>query len=117
MAIQHVLAVAPVADLGAALPWYERLFGRAPDNRPMESLAEWRAADTGWVQVWVDPERAGTALLNMAVDDLPAHVAALGERGLAPEEIQEVNKGVRLSAVTDPDGNRITLIGGFRPVY
>lgn len=117
MAIEHVLAVAPVADFGTALPWYERLFGRAPDNRPMDSLAEWRAADTGWVQVWQDPERAGTALVNIAVDDLPAHVAALGERGLEPEAIQEVNKGVRLSAVTDPDGNRITLIGGFRPVY
>ncbi|MDA2804838.1 VOC family protein [Nocardiopsis suaedae] len=66
--------------------------------------------------MWRDPDRAGTALVNLAADDLPAHVAALRERGLSPEDVQEVDKGVRLSAVTDPDGNRITLIGGFRPV-
>ena len=32
-------------------------------------------------------------------------------------EIQPVNKGVELSATSDPDGNAITLIGNFRGKY
>ena len=40
MAIDHVLAVVPVADIETARGWYERLLGREADNRPMDSLAE-----------------------------------------------------------------------------
>ena len=55
MSIDHVLAVVPVADFEAARTWYERLFGRAADNLPMEGrLVEWRVTDGGWVQVTRD---------------------------------------------------------------
>ena len=84
MPIEHVLAVVPVADLEAANGWYERLLGRPADNRPMDSLVEWQVTVTGWVQVFVDACRAGTAMLNFAVDDLDKHVAELSSRGLAP---------------------------------
>jgi glyoxylase I family protein len=117
MAINHVLAVVPVADIDTARDWYEHLLGRTPDNHPMEGLAEWRVTDTGWLQVWEDPDRAGTALLNFAVDDLAAHLDELASRGLSPGEVQTVNKGVQLTAVTDPDGNTITFIGNFRVNY
>lgn len=63
----------------------------------MESLAEWRITDTGWLQVWEDADRAGTALLNLAVNDLSAHLHGLASRGLTPGEIQTVKKGVQLS--------------------
>ena len=117
MPIEHVLAVVPVADLEIAYGWYERLLGRPADNRPMESLAEWRVTDTGWIQVTQDPGRAGNLLLNFAVDDLGKHVGELSSRGLEPGEIETVNKNVQLSAITDPDGNRITFIGNFRIKY
>ncbi|MGA8118024.1 MAG: VOC family protein [Actinocatenispora sp.] len=117
MAIDHLLAVVPVTDLKAADRWYERLFGRPADNRPMDSLVEWRVTDSGWVQVFHDPERAGTALLNLSVDDLAGHVAELSGRGLSTDAIQTVNKGVQLSPITDPDGNRITFVGSFRVEY
>jgi len=84
--------VIPVANLDTASAWYERLLGRAPDNHPMETLAEWRVTDTGWVQVFKDTERAGNALLNFAVDDLPTHVAELSSRGLAAGEVEGVNR-------------------------
>jgi hypothetical protein len=32
-------------------------------------------------------------------------------------EIKTVNKGVQLSAITDPDSNTITFIGNFRTKY
>ena len=117
MAIDHVLAVIPVSDMGVARPWYQRLMGRPEDNHPMETLVEWRITDTGWIQLFHDPERAGSTQLNLAVDDLDEHVAGLRERGLTLEEIVTANKSVRLSTLIDPDGNRITFIGGFRTVY
>lgn len=61
MAIDHVLSVIPTADIEAARRWYERLLGRNPDNRPMDSLVEWQVTGSGWVQVAVATERAGTA--------------------------------------------------------
>jgi predicted enzyme related to lactoylglutathione lyase len=118
MSINHVLAVVPVADFEAAHAWYERFFGRPADNLPMEGrLAEWRVTDSGWVQVTFDADRTGSGLLNFAVDDLDRHIADVCARGLAPGAIETVNKGVQLSAITDPDGNRITFIGNFRVRY
>jgi glyoxylase I family protein len=117
MAIEHVLAVVPVSDLERADAWYEALFGRPADNRPMPSLVEWQVTGAGWVQVTVDTDRAGSGLLNFAVDDLAATREELATRGVDTAEIQPVNKGVELSATSDPDGNTITLIGNFRVRY
>ena len=117
MPVDHVLAVVPVSDIGVARPWYERLFGRPPTNVPMVSLVEWQVTPSGWVQVFLDPGRAGSGLLNLTVDDIDGELALLVGRGLAPGPVETVSKGVQLSALLDPDGNRITLIGGFRPDY
>lgn len=117
MAIEHVLAVVQVTDIERADAWYEALFGRPADNRPMATLVEWQVTDGGWVQVTADPDRAGSAQLNLAVDDLTAARDELGGRGLTPGEITGVSKGVELSALEDPDGNVITLIGSFRVDY
>jgi len=118
LSIEHVLAVVPVADFEAAHAWYERLFGRPADNLPMAGrLVEWRVTENGWVQVTFDADRAGAGLLNFAVDDLDRQITDICGRGLTPGAIETVNKGVQLSAVTDPDGNRITFIGNFRVKY
>ncbi len=117
MPIDHVLAVIPVADLAISADWYERLFGAEPTNRPMPNLAEWRLTDTGWVQVFVDVERAGASFFNLAVSDLDEYVEGLRRRGLAPGEIQDATKGVRISTMADPDGNTVNFIGGFRIAY
>ncbi len=118
MSIDHVLAVVPVSDFDAAHARYERLFGRPADTLPMEGrLVEWRLTETGWVQVTSDADRAGSALLNFAVDDIDRHIADISRRGLAPGRFETVNKGVQLSAIRDPDGNTITFIGNFRINY
>ena len=117
MAIDHVLAVIAVADVDTTYEWYERLFGRPADNRPMEGLVEWQVTDHGWVQVTTDTARAGSSVLNLAVDDLEQHIAELARRGLAAGAVEEVSKGVQLSPIHDPDGNTITFIGNFRVRY
>lgn len=117
MSIEHLLAVVAVSDLTASRQWYISLFGREPDNDPMPTLTEWQVVPQGWVQVFVDPELAGSSLLNLAVDDLDAHIAELSGRGVQCGSVVEADNGVRLSTVTDPDGNTIGLIGGFRVDY
>ncbi|HEY1839097.1 MAG TPA: VOC family protein [Mycobacterium sp.] len=117
MSIAHLLAVVPVTDLERSRRWYETLFGREPDNNPMPNLVEWQAVPGGWVQVFIDDQHAGSTVVNFAVQDLDAHIDELKQRGLAPGEIVDANKGVRLSALSDPDGNKIWFIGGFRVHY
>ena len=117
MSIEHVLAVVPVSDIGVANTWYEKLFGRPADNNPMPPLVEWQLVDRGWVQVFVDEERAGSGLLNFAVDDLERQIDEVRSRGIEPGEVVDATKGVRLSTIIDPDGNIIRLIGGFRVEY
>lgn len=115
--ITLVLAVVPVTDIAAAREWYVRLLGREPDNNPMDTLVEWQLVDHGFLQVTLDGERAGTGQVNFAVDDLAHHVRELTARGIAPGDVQPVNKGVELYPVADPDGNVITFIGNFRVRY
>jgi catechol 2,3-dioxygenase-like lactoylglutathione lyase family enzyme len=115
--IDHVLAVAPVSDLARACRFYEQLFGRAPDNRPMTTLAEWRITETAWLQVFCNPDQAGSAFVNFAVGDLATWLVEIESRGLDPGEVRDANKGVQLSAIADPDGNMITFIGNFRIEY
>lgn len=110
MSYTKVLAVAPVGDLDAATAWYERLFGRPADARPMASLADWHVTDSGWVQVFHDAGHAGSTMLNLAVDDLDAKLAELAGRGIAAGEVTTTDKNARLAAVSDPAGNTITLI-------
>jgi catechol 2,3-dioxygenase-like lactoylglutathione lyase family enzyme len=117
MSFQHVLAVVPVTDIDASNTWYQKLFGRPADNNPMPMLVEWQVVPGGWVQVFVDEERAGSGLVNVAVDDLRAHVEQARGRGLEPGGIEGVNKGVELCTLADPDGNLIRLIGNFRVEY
>ncbi|ULE34357.1 VOC family protein [Mycobacterium sp. IDR2000157661] len=117
MSIDHVLAVVPVSDVDRSERWYADLFGRAADNNPMPTLVEWQLRPGAWLQVFSDAARAGRGLFNFAVDDLERHLAEVRARGLQPGEILPVNKGVRLSELTDPDGNEIRIIGGFRVEY
>ncbi|WP_299570275.1 VOC family protein [uncultured Williamsia sp.] len=81
------------------------------------SLVEWQAVPGAWIQVYADADRAGRTQLNLAVDDLDAEIAAVTARGVEVGDVVEANKGVRLAPITDPDGNVVTLIGGFRVDY
>ena len=116
MDITTVLAVAPVTDLEVATRWYEKLLGRPADQRPMDTLADWRLTPTGWLQVFVDPARAGSTAVNLAVDSVDAADSELRARGLTPEEPIGADGGVRLLPVVDPDGNTVTLIESLRGV-
>ena len=118
MTISHVLAVVAVSDFDASHEWYQALFGAPATNVPMPgNLAEWRVTDSGWLQVFHDPEKAGASMVNFAVTDLDQQIADLHARGIDTGDIITVNKGVRLCPINDPDNNTITFIGSFREQY
>lgn len=108
MSITSVMANVTVADFDGGLNWYQRFFGRPADRRPMGGLAEWQLTETGVVQLVQDPDRGGSALLTLGVEDLDGDIAELAERGLA---VGEVTEGViaRVAAISDPEGNTITF--------
>lgn len=110
MDIARVLMVAPVGDVETAVAWYERLLGRPADTRPMPSLADWHLTAGGWLQVFEDPGRAGSTLLNLEVPQLDEALATLLGRGLTAGPVQLGGERVRFAALEDPDGNRITLM-------
>lgn len=88
MTINHVLAVVADSDFDISHDWYQRLFDTPATNVPMPGLlAEWRVTDTGWFQVFNNPERAGTSMVNFAVADLGQHHASLGARGIETRDI------------------------------
>ena len=110
MTFTSVLAQATVSDLRAAEPWYTALLDRGPDVRPMDGLLEWRVSDGGGVQVWVEPQRAGRSTVLLATDDLDAVAARLAASGTATRGIER-GGGARVLRLTDPDGNRVVLLG------
>jgi catechol 2,3-dioxygenase-like lactoylglutathione lyase family enzyme len=109
MALTHVFAGIPVADLDVAVDWYERLAGRRADLIPNEREAAWQLTETGWVYVIIDPPRAGTALNTLLVDDLGGFMAGLSERGIDPGPIETLDRAVPRIELRDPDGNRLNV--------
>ena len=109
MAVTYVFAGIPVADRDAAAGWYERLVGRPPDLIPNDDEAAWRLTETGWIYVIADAGRAGSALNTLLVDDLDAFLAGLAERKVMAGPVKTIGDGVRVTVVTDPDGNRLQV--------
>jgi predicted enzyme related to lactoylglutathione lyase len=105
----HVFAGIPTANFASAAAWYERLFGRPPDNRPHQNEAVWQLAEAGLIYVVADTERAGNGLVTLILDDLDAEVAALEQRGIPTTASETLRSGVRTMALTDPDGNSVKL--------
>jgi glyoxylase I family protein len=111
MSVNRVLAGLAVADVDAALPWYEQLFGRPPDATPMQGLAEWHFGSDGVVQLVQSGERAGRSLLTLDFEDLRGALDAMRERGLDVGAVDDTtSEKVLIAATTDPEGNAITLV-------
>jgi predicted enzyme related to lactoylglutathione lyase len=111
MSVNRVLAGVAVSDVETAVPWYERLFGRPADARPMDGLAEWHVPSGGVVQVVASPERAGRSQLTLEVDDLDHEIAAMRDRGLDPDRLDDsTSDKVLIATATDPEGTAITLV-------
>jgi catechol 2,3-dioxygenase-like lactoylglutathione lyase family enzyme len=107
LTVNELFAGVPVADLDAAVEWYERLLGGPADMSPNETEKAWSLTDEAWIYVVVDAERAGKGLLTVMVDDLDDRLDGMRGRGIAVGEVETIGPGVRKTEIIDPEGNRI----------
>lgn len=108
MTITNALAGIAVEDIAEALDFYERLFGRPADARPMNDQAEWKLPGGAWVQVHSDADRAGASVLTLVVDDLGEELGRLELQGLKP--ISKAMGGFfKTAKFRDTDGNQIVF--------
>jgi predicted enzyme related to lactoylglutathione lyase len=107
LTVNVLFAGVAVADLEAAIEWYERLLGGPADMSPNETERAWRLTDEAWIYVVVDAESAGKGLLTVMVDDLDERLDGMRRRGIAVGEVETIAPGVRKTEISDPEGNRI----------
>lgn len=109
MRFLHVFSSIPVVERDTAMEWYERFTGRPADLIPNNTEAAWQLTDLSWLYILAEPDRAGSALHTLLVDDLHAFVVGLADREIAPGPIETMDNGARFVIVTDPDGNRLKV--------
>lgn len=106
--VHHLFAGCAVADLAAALPFYEAVFGRGADLVPHDGERCWRLSESCWVVVVVDPERAGGGCSTALVEDLDWWLAEWSARGVVVDSLEAVGGG-RKATLIDPDGNSLSF--------
>lgn len=116
MSFQRIYTFLLTADLAVSEAWYTKLFGRKPDNRPMDSLVQWEIFDGAGVGVSNSDEIASTGALFLIVDDVSAERSRLQRLGIVLGEDFEGDYST-LAQVRDPDGNLITLATPPSPAY
>lgn len=109
-----IAAVIATKDYATARAWYVRVLGRAPDLEPIEGVGEWQIAETAWLQVAEDHDRAGKTAVRFGVDDLSAQIAALEDEGIATGELVVIADMVKVVDVADPDGNEVSFVQDLR---
>src|SRR4051794_18926639 len=108
VAVTYTFAGLPVADYSASYDWYVRLFDRPADMFPHDREAVWRMTPNSSIYLVEEPERAGSGLVTLAVDDLEVHERRLGDRGIAYTE-QPSGDAPRRLLVRDMDGNMLAF--------
>jgi catechol 2,3-dioxygenase-like lactoylglutathione lyase family enzyme len=108
MAVTHAFAGLPVADYAAAHDWYVRLLGREADMFPHETECVWRLTPTSSIYVVQDAERAGSALVTLALDDLDTQERRLRDGGFTFTE-EAAGAAPRRLVISDIDGNRLVF--------
>jgi catechol 2,3-dioxygenase-like lactoylglutathione lyase family enzyme len=111
----HLFAGLRVRDFQASRSWYERLLGE-PTFFPHATEAVWTLAEDRSVYVMEQAEGAGNSVVTIFLDDLDAHVAAIGDRGLEPDGRETYSNGVRKVVYRDPDGNEVGFGGAPLPL-
>ncbi|MFD2738789.1 VOC family protein [Sulfitobacter aestuarii] len=108
MPIEKIFAQLACRDLAQSICWFEQLFDRSPDARPMAGLAEWHHGDGAGLQIFEDEAHAGSGTLTLIMRDLRGEHARLADAGLAPPAIEAADT-TSLIRLRDPDGNLVVL--------
>jgi hypothetical protein len=82
-----------------------------PSFLPHATEAVWTLAEDRSLYIVEHHEGAGHSVVTIFLDDLDAQVAAIGARGLEPNERETYSNGVRKVTYRDPDGNEVGFGG------
>jgi catechol 2,3-dioxygenase-like lactoylglutathione lyase family enzyme len=113
VSIDNALASLAVKDLSTSVRWYERVFGRPPDAKPMREVAEWTFGGGGVLQVYEGAGRAGQGSCTLAVTRLDQEIEKLRALGIDTGK-QPSGPGVKTVMIKDPDGNSIAFAEATR---
>jgi hypothetical protein len=108
MAVEKIYAQLSCSDLSSSVAWFQRIFGRPPDARPMDGLAEWHHHDHAGFQLFEDRSSAGHGTLTLIVSGLADEHSRLTKCGLEPPDIEPADS-VSLIRLHDPDQNLVVL--------
>jgi predicted enzyme related to lactoylglutathione lyase len=108
VSIDNALASVAVKDLKTSAAWYEQLFERPADSKPMPEVAEWKFPRGGWVQVYQLPERAGQGSFTLAVSNIEETVVHAQKLGIDTSN-RSSGAMVKTLMIVDPDGNHIAF--------
>ena len=108
MKVDYVYAAVSSADLERAEAFYSKVLGRKADDRPMESLIQWRDIAGAGIQVFADRGKAGHGAMTLVVPNAARLKVALEAAGYACGEVHAGDFG-RIVQVSDPDGNVVTF--------
>ena len=108
MRIQAIYAAIATAKMDVAEHFYTELFGRAPDDRPMDGLIQWRDVAGANVQIFRDQEHAGSGRMTIVVPNMDEARKSLEGIGAALADESQGDYG-KIAQLADPDGNRLTL--------
>lgn len=95
------------SDLDESTHWFEALFNRTSDARPMDGLVEWHHG-AGGLQLYQNTANAGHSALTLIVSDIETASSGLRAAGLPVGEI-EAGDQVSFMRLSDPDDNEIVL--------
>ncbi|WP_457299288.1 VOC family protein [Phyllobacterium sp. P5_D12] len=118
MEVINVLAGVAVKDLSDSGPWYERLFGRPPDMRPMNGLLEWEFEKGGWLQVFEVKRGAGGSFVTLVETSVDDRIEDLKAKGIEIVSTSGADgDAVKTAIIKDPDGNQIVFARGVDDIH
>jgi len=102
-----------VRDLGAAIAWYERLFGvpaegHWPPDAP--TYAHFTLGSAQFALGRYEPVPAAGARFNFEVDDVDAWWVRVGRSAEVLEALHDTPYGTRKFTIRDPDGNELGFV-------
>ena len=108
MNIIYVYAAVMVKDMETSIRFYSAVLGRAPDDRPMPSLTQWRGVSDAGIQLFEDAAKAGNSTMTLVVPSMDARSRCCTRMALRRRRLQQGDFG-RVAIVADPDGNTVVL--------
>lgn len=106
MELSGIYANLSCTNLRRSARWFETLFARDPDEKPLPGLVQWRHKNGCGFQLFEDVDGAGDGTLQLVVRDVRSEHKRL--KGIGPGQV-ELGGDKMVLRLRDPDGNLVVL--------